>query len=162
MPLCGLRHSAAEAWPCSATQNADCRQLSDDQIQHAVRIIVRRAGDISSVSASAVLDILHARIEQPDQDHAQKQTSLGLFAAVLPAVPASLLPAYLASLEQLLRLRTTVKSPERAALVSLVWDGVSAGLGDEAKLVGVEWWLAFQARLEGSGADESGAVKAKL
>ena len=109
-----------------------------------------------------MLDVLQAQAERPSKDGADSQTYLGLFASVLPAVPVLHLPAYLASLERLIRSRTAATSLERAALVALVWGGISAGLGDEAKLVGVEWWLAFQARLEQSGADEASPVKAKL
>lgn len=77
----------------------------------------------------------------------------------MPAVPVSILPAYLESLEHLIRSGTAARSPERALLIALVWDDVSAGLGDESKLVGIDWWLACQARLEEK---QSEPVKAKL
>lgn len=128
-----------------------------DQLQHAFPIVVQRAGDNSPSLVSTFLDTLSERVRTSTLSPELQQTYLLLFASVLPSIPVSLLPTYLDSLGQQITSRTRANTAERGAVVSFVWERISKDLGDEGKLIGVEWWLAFERKISSTQ-----QVKAKL
>lgn len=119
--------------------------------------MVQRAGDNSPSLVSTFLDILSERVRASTLSPEFRQTYLLLFASVLPFIPVSLLPTYLDSLGQQITSRTRANTAERDAVVSVVWERISKDLGDEGKLIGVEWWLAFEQIISSTQ-----QVKAKL
>lgn len=90
-------------------------------------------------------------------------TLLEIYASLLPAIPIPLLQTYLDRLEHHVLSLTAPRSERRRLVLLNIFKGISEGLGDEGKELGVAWWMDVKRKVEGEERrGMAGGTSAKL
>ncbi|CED82879.1 hypothetical protein [Phaffia rhodozyma] len=133
-------------------RNALAKRLSTEQVQHAFTILFNRA----SSESSRVVEVCLYKIVNSFPDIPTDRASLSeddqmlplVYLSLLPTIPFPLLTKFLAQAEDIIFSRTLPQTSRREEMVEVVWNGISDGLGDEGKEIGVAWWLEMRERLK--------------
>lgn len=149
-----------------SSQKQNINRLTVDQLQHAFAILFQRASSISPSVVETALYNLQAAFPpvcpDPSSLPTEGQPILSIYVSLLPHIPTCLLGRFLVETEQVILMRTAPRTKEREGIVHLVWKGVSKGLGDEGKEIGVRWWLDVERRLKKEERMGSGGAMAML
>jgi hypothetical protein len=125
-------------------QQASNGDISTDQLRSVYSLILRSA---SPPQTRYCLDLLRSTKAQTGKiDLAQTIRIIGV--ASIPSIPLLELPLYLDDLAHIV-LETEAGSVGRLELAALAFKVVMEEMGDESKLVGIDWWLRWRDVFEG-------------